>query len=129
MKEVFMKKGDIIIIVVVSLVSMVLWLGYSLFQSTSDQKSVVIKSEGTIVAQLPIDATTSASYVVENKYGYNEIRIEFGKVSIHSADCKNQLCVTEGFIEDPGRSLICLPNRVVVEIVGKRKDDIDVISH
>jgi hypothetical protein len=129
MKEVFMKKGDIIIIVVVSIVSMALWLGFNLFQDTSNQKSVVIKSEGAIVAEIPIDATTSASYVVENKYGYNEIRIEDGKVFIHSADCKNQLCVTEGVIQEPGRSLICLPNRVVVEIVGKREDDVDVISH
>jgi hypothetical protein len=44
-----------------------------------------------------------------------------------SASCKNQVCVDHGAISLKGDSIVCLPNRVVVEIKGEG-GEADVIS-
>ena len=50
--------------------------------------------------------------------GSNTIVISDGAVYMKEADCKNQLCVNTGKISEPGQSIICLPNRIAVEIVN-----------
>lgn len=53
--------------------------------------------------------------------GYNLISVTDGKVVVESADCKDQICVRHKSVSSKGESIICLPHRLVVEIVG---DDI-----
>ena len=59
----------------------------------------------------------------------NNIIIEDGYVSMAYSDCANQVCVDTGAIHLSGDSIVCLPNKVMVEITGGGKDgDVDVIS-
>ena len=59
----------------------------------------------------------------------NNIIIEDGHVSMAYSDCANQVCVDTGAIHLSGDSIVCLPNKVMVEITGGGKDgDVDVIS-
>lgn len=53
--------------------------------------------------------------------GYNLISVTDGKVVVEAADCKDQICVRHKPVSSKGESIICLPHRLVVEIVG---DDI-----
>jgi len=48
--------------------------------------------------------------------GHNILVIKDGSAYIESADCPDGLCVKMGKINKKGQSVICLPNRVVVEI-------------
>ncbi|MCK8058288.1 MULTISPECIES: NusG domain II-containing protein [unclassified Fusibacter] len=121
-----MKKGDIIIIIAAILLAAALYLGFDLLVPQDGQREVVIKSEGVEVTRLAVDATTSASYTVENSYGDNTIYVEGLSVHMHEASCKNQVCVTDGEIDKIGQSLVCLPNRVTVEIVGKQDEEPEV---
>lgn len=57
----------------------------------------------------------------------NVIVIKDGSVHMEYASCRNQVCVNEGSISTGGRSIVCLPNRVVVEIVS-RKGGYDAVS-
>ncbi len=57
----------------------------------------------------------------------NVIIIEDGTVRMESSTCKNQICVEHGKISLKGDSIVCLPNRVVVEIEGGG-GEADVIS-
>lgn len=123
-----MKKGDWVLILLVGALALSGWAVTKLFLGSADERTVTIKSEGKVTTELQIDATTSASYTVENQYGTNVIWVREGIVEMHEASCKNQLCVHAGPIEQPGQSIVCLPNRVVVEIQGKREDGVDAIS-
>ena len=59
----------------------------------------------------------------------NNIIIEDGHVSMAYSDCANQVCVDTGAIHLSGDSIVCLPNKVMIEITGGGKDgDVDVIS-
>ena len=44
--------------------------------------------------------------------------IRDGGARIEEASCPDRLCVGMGVIRRAGQSIICLPNQVVVEIVG-----------
>ena len=50
--------------------------------------------------------------------GYNLISVTDGTVSMEAADCKDQICVHHKPVSSKGESIICLPYRLVVEIIG-----------
>ncbi|PLX41583.1 MAG: hypothetical protein C0608_05230 [Deltaproteobacteria bacterium] len=53
---------------------------------------------------------------------------EEGMVSVSTAPCPNRLCVSMGPISDSGEMIICVPNRVALEVVGKKGGGVDAVS-
>jgi len=51
-------------------------------------------------------------------------------VSMTYSTCKNQVCVNTGAISQTRDAIVCLPNKIVVEIVGGsgKGGEADVIS-
>lgn len=56
--------------------------------------------------------------------GTNTLVISGGEAYISEADCPDGLCVSQGRISRTGQTVVCLPNRVMLRIVGA--DDADV---
>lgn len=54
---------------------------------------------------------------IPGKVGTCVMVIDGAKVYMESADCPNQICVHHSSISHKGETIICLPNRVVIEIV------------
>ena len=50
--------------------------------------------------------------------GKNKIEILGGKVRMTYADCPDELCIRQGWIEYDGQSIICLPNKITVMVSG-----------
>jgi hypothetical protein len=50
--------------------------------------------------------------------GTNLLMIKNGSAFLLNASCPDHLCVKMGKIRNVGQSIICLPNRVVIEIKG-----------
>ena len=46
----------------------------------------------------------------------NTLVIENGKADMISADCPDKLCVNQHAISSNGETIVCLPNKVVVEV-------------
>ena len=55
------------------------------------------------------------------KEGESIIEIKDGRARFARAPCKNQYCVQQGWIHLTGQMLICIPNEVSIEILGKTK--------
>ena len=55
------------------------------------------------------------------KEGESIIEIKGGRARFKSAPCKNQYCVQQGWVHLTGQMLICIPNEVSIEILGKTK--------
>ena len=53
----------------------------------------------------------------------NRIRISDGCAYMESADCPDQLCVHQGRISRKGEMIVCLPNRVVVQVGSEEPDE------
>lgn len=53
----------------------------------------------------------------------NICRIQEGKVRMIQADCPDQICVRTAEISVDGSTIVCLPNRVVLEIISEKAGD------
>ena len=60
--------------------------------------------------------------------GTNILKIEGGKAFIVSADCPDRTCVNTGKISKVGQSIICLPNKVTVTVIGNADGGVDLES-
>lgn len=54
---------------------------------------------------------------IPGKVGKCILVISDGKADMESADCPNQICVHHSAISHTGETIVCLPNRVVIEVV------------
>ena len=103
-----LKRLDIILIISLLFAALVLFAVFSYIKRTGER--VVIKQNDTVVyrGELSKDGEVSLKH--------NTVKIENGRVFMKSADCKNQICVKTGKISKSGETIICLPNKVIVEI-------------
>lgn len=58
----------------------------------------------------------------------NTLQIIDKEAKMTEADCPDQLCVHQKAIAKQGETIVCLPNRVVVEIAGEQASDLDALS-
>lgn len=49
---------------------------------------------------------------------HNIVEIKGGEVFITDADCPDKLCIRQGHINNTSQSIVCLPNKVVIELIG-----------
>ncbi len=124
-----MKKGDIGIVVVALLLAAAVYFGYAASQQSSNALTLIIKSQGQVVKTMPCRVGFAADFEVNNQFGKNQVVNRDGVVRIASADCRNQICVNSQAISAAGQSIICLPHRVSVELVGSGAPEIDQISY
>ena len=92
-----------------------------------DGAFVQIKVDGQVVNTIPVNQNETLT--IEGYQGGNNIvTIENGGVTMTDADCPDKLCVKTGRISKTGETIVCLPHRVVVEIIGAAADDSGVDS-
>ena len=55
---------------------------------------------------------------ISTEYGHNTVHVENGAISVTQADCPDQICVAQGKLTGSGIPIICMPQRLVIEIEG-----------
>lgn len=118
-----LKKGDIILIAAVLLLSAILFLCLNTFNN-NDGDFVKIEVDGSMEAVLPLNE--HAIYNVENGNAItNVVVIQDGYVSVSEADCPDKICVNHRKINKTGESIICLPNKVVITVESNNGNETD----
>lgn len=118
-------KNDLILILVFIIIAGAV-MGF-LNVSKSHGGTVVISVDGEELTSFPLDEDTR--YVIDGYHGgSNVLVIEDGSAFLESASCPDKLCVHMGKINKVGQSIICLPNKVVIEIRGKENSDYDTVT-
>ena len=78
-----------------------------------------ITRDGELLREIPLDEVEeSYSFVVEDELGSNTILVEPGRIRVSEADCPDQVCVNQGFISAGTVPVVCLPHKLMIEIVG-----------
>ena len=72
--------------------------------------TVNIYEDGRMVKQA--DLSVDAIYKVKNE----EIQVSGHRVRMLKADCLHQICVQQGWISTPAQTIVCVPNKILVEI-------------
>ena len=69
------------------------------------------------------------TFSVEGPVGTNTIQVEPGHIRVSHADCPDQVCVGQGWISTSAAPIVCLPNRLVIEITtGSAQKDLDAVT-
>lgn len=109
-------KKDILLITVMVMIALVVFLFIHFFIK-KDGSMVVVKINGDIDYKGSL--YQSKELVVDGyQGGSNRIVIQDGFVYMADADCPDKLCEHMGKISKTGENIVCMPHRVVVEIVG-----------
>ena len=79
-----------------------------------------ITLDGEVVDEIDLSAVTEGyTLTVEGPGGFsNTIRVEPGRIRVEAAGCPDQVCVHQGYISHGSVPIVCLPNRLVIEITG-----------
>lgn len=75
--------------------------------------------DGRLFGVYPLDRQ---QVVVIGDRARPEMKIEIagGAVWVAESDCPRRICMQAGRVRTPGRSIVCVPNRVVIEIKGRQ---------
>lgn len=85
--------------------------------TNANTATVVIRDGEQNVYELPLNQNTTKT--VTTDLGTNLIEIKDGRVRVEEADCPNQDCVHQGWIDAAGQQIICLPHKLTVDIVDE----------
>ncbi len=107
------KKGDVMLSI--SIIILAVFLLTVFFFLKTDGKQVVIKVDGHIFGKYSI--LSEQEIEIKTKRGINIVKIEDGKVSVSQADCPDKYCVNHIAIDKTGETVVCLPHRIIVEVV------------
>ena len=58
----------------------------------------------------------------------NTLRISDGTAKMIQADCPDQLCVHQNAVSGRGSNIVCLTNKIVVEVTGETETETDSVS-
>jgi hypothetical protein len=134
-RRTIIRKADVILLCVFLLAVALLFARPFLMGSQKTEasdKTVNIRQDGKVVGTYPLNRDCEID--LDSSGRHNIIRIQNGTVCMEESSCKNQVCVDQGKISRVGQSIICLPNRVVVEITGngnaagEEDDGVDAVA-
>ena len=108
--------ADIILVLSLLLVSLSVFLIIAL--TRDDGAFAVVSVDGREVAEYPL--SRDGEYSLNG--GTNILVIEGGRAYMKSATCPDGLCIHQGKKHRSGERIVCLPNRVMVEIVANGEE-------
>lgn len=121
------RKADIVLLIVLLLIGgLFSWLSV---RGNVTGSYVQVTVDGKVYGRYNLNRDRT---VTIRQHGHmNKFIIKDGHAQMEESSCKNQICVHHKPISRKNESIVCLPNRVSLEIVGGRdeKGGFDAIAH
>jgi hypothetical protein len=120
-----LKRKDLPLIITILAIIAIITLIILVIKTNQPTTTVKITIDGKEYATYPLNQDQTIQ--IKNDYGENTIIISKGSVYMKSATCPDQICVKHSPLPQSTTPIICLPHKLVVEIIGIQ-DNIDIIS-
>jgi len=108
------KKADIILTVILIIAGLAISYAFSTGKTAGDE--LLITADGRKFGSYSL--LEDRNITVKQEGHINKVTIKDGVVSMTFSDCKGQDCVKQHSISETGETIICLPNKIVLEITG-----------
>lgn len=119
------KKNDIILVGCVVVLSLIALLVFKLTETQGSK--VVVTIDGKVYNTFDLDK--DMTFTVEEGGIQNTFEIKGGYVDMLDASCPDKICVEHKNIHYNHETIVCLPNKVVLEIVDGEESDLDMITN
>lgn len=117
-----MKRGDMLLITVLLVAALMFlaprWIaGYSSEENHNRELNAVITVDGKPYQTVKL---TKEEQIIEIRtdHGLNRLRVRDYGIEMIEADCPDKVCLDFGFVTKKNQSIVCLPNKVLVELEG-----------
>jgi hypothetical protein len=121
-----MKKNDLILVGIVLVLGIAVVLFFNLTKSEGSKLLVTINGKEYNTFDLNKDTT----FTVEQENGdWNKFVIKDGIVDMVDANCPDKLCVNHKNIHYNHETIVCLPNKVVLEVINGEANEVDMIAN
>jgi hypothetical protein len=125
----FVKKTDIIILVIVIAVCSIAWFAY---RSVNDGKAAKaeIYYKSVLVETVDLTAGVDKRFSIEQNKNVIFHVFQDGSICFEESNCPDKVCIHAGKLHAVGESAACLPNSIILKIVAKDQrsaDDLDVV--
>ncbi|WP_040379074.1 NusG domain II-containing protein [Dethiobacter alkaliphilus] len=120
------KKGDLVVVVVVLLVAFGL-IGLQAMPAASGNRFLRVELDGEILDEIPINEDGDDTIIVEFPAGEAEVEIVAGRVRVLPMPndiCPLGICSSVGWVERSGDAIVCLPNRLILTVVGGEANEL-----
>ena len=114
------RKGDLLAIGAVLALAAAVALLFLPHRGTAENTMLQVFQDGKLVQELSLQS--DQTILITGEYE-NTVVIRDGKAAIAQSNCPGEDCVHSGWISSPGRSVVCLPNRVELRISGSSEVD------
>jgi hypothetical protein len=117
-----MKKNDIILLIGILGIASIMFFGFSLFQKEAEEILITVDGQEygryklSEDAEIPINDT-------------NYLIIRDGVADMIEASCPDHICVNQKEISKSGETIVCLPNKVIVEIKNAESTELDAVTN
>lgn len=112
--------------VLVVLVIVVLGISYAVMQKDPGTQ-VIVTVDGEEYGRYSLDEEQEIPIVIDG-VTTNLLVIKDGVADMTEANCPDKLCVHQREISKSNEMIVCLPNKVVVEISGGEESGFDTIA-
>lgn len=119
-----LRKNDwILIVVIICVAGLAFFLHETIGGKGAGKVTVKVKGEITGIYSLAEDQE------IEINGGTNTLVIKNGKADMTEATCPDGLCVNQKPVSKNRESIICLPNKVVVEVDSSENSELDAVTN
>ncbi|MDR0957998.1 MAG: NusG domain II-containing protein [Clostridiales bacterium] len=118
-----LKKPDILLIIFLAVCAVCGWaLPLAFGNEQGEYAAVFVK--GKLLCKESLYTEKTIEIIDENGHNINTVKISGGKVFMEYADCPDKVCMNSGVVCHSGETIVCLPNKVVIEITGGTLDGV-----
>lgn len=105
----------------------VAWLISPTEAGRGEASSARLSHAGEGLAELPLDRPSTRSYDLES--GRITVEVVPGRgIHVSEANCPVKICRHSGWASRPGEGIVCLPNKLLIEVEGKDREYDAVIN-
>lgn len=120
------KRNDVCLFLVIAFAAFFLFFWRSCAASGGGTAAVVSRN-GETIGSYPLH-TDGRIVLTGDGGGRNVLVIRDGEAYMEEADCPDKLCVKQGPVGKNGESIICLPHKLAVQIIGGETGEADVLA-
>lgn len=123
------KKNDLLLIGGGLVLALVAYLLMTFFQGQATRNpEAVVTIDGEVYGRFSL-ATDIVEKIELPDGSYNLLEIKDGKADITEASCPDGICVNHRAVNKQSQSIVCLPNKVVVEIENGEEAELDAVTN
>ncbi len=97
------------------------WTLVRSWRASSDRPVARVFQDNRLIGVYQLDRDQTIK-IGDKTRTHMTIEIHNGAIRVAESDCPKGVCKHAGWVRTPGRSIMCVPNRVLIEIKGEAGD-------